>query len=62
MKTSYGAAPNDLDDSLRVLSTGQLNVKEMITHRLSLRDAQEGFCLMAEAGTSLKVILEPNGA
>ena len=62
MRTSYGAAPNDLDDSLRVLSTGQLNVKEMITHRLSLRDAQEGFRLMAEAGTSLKVILEPNGA
>jgi L-iditol 2-dehydrogenase len=60
MQTSYGAAPNDLEESLAVLATGRLNVKDMITHKLSLRDAQEGFRLMAEAGTSLKVILEPN--
>ncbi len=60
MRTSYGAAPNDLEDSLRALATGKLNVKDMITHRLSLRQAQEGFRLMAEAGQSLKVILQPN--
>ena len=60
MRTSYGAAPNDLEDSLRYLKTGRFNVKDMITHRLSLREAQEGFRLMAEAGASLKVILEPN--
>ncbi len=60
MRTSYGAAPNDLEDSLRILETKQLNVKDMITHRLSLNEAQEGFRLMAEAGQSLKVILEPN--
>ena len=62
MRTSYGAAPNDLEDSMKVLATGRLNVKDMITHRLSLREAQEGFRLMAEAGQSLKVILEPNRA
>ncbi len=60
MRTSYGAAPNDIEDSLRVLATGKLNVKDMITHRLDIREAQEGFRLMAEAGNSLKVILEPN--
>ena len=60
MRTSYGAAPNDLEDSMLILATKQLNVKEMITHRLSLSEAQEGFKLMAEAGQSLKVILEPN--
>jgi L-iditol 2-dehydrogenase len=60
MRTSYGAAPNDLEDSMRTLATKQLNVKDMITHRLSLSEAQEGFRLMAEAGQSLKVILEPN--
>jgi L-iditol 2-dehydrogenase len=60
MRTSYGAAPNDLDDSMRILATKKLNVNEMITHRLSLVEAQEGFRLMAEAGQSLKVILEPN--
>jgi L-iditol 2-dehydrogenase len=60
MRTSYGAAPNDLMESLRVLATKKLNIRDMITHRLSLNDAQEGFRLMAEAGQSLKVILEPN--
>ena len=60
MQTSYGAAPNDLEDSLHVLATKQLNIADMITHKLSLTNAQEGFRLMAEAGQSLKVILEPN--
>jgi L-iditol 2-dehydrogenase len=60
MRTSYGAAPNDLEDSLRVLASKRLNVNDMITHRLGLLEAQEGFRLMAEAGESLKVILEPN--
>jgi len=60
MRTSYGAAPNDLEDSIKVLETGKINVKDMITHRLDIREAQEGFRLMTEAGQSLKVILEPN--
>ena len=60
IRTSYGAAPNDLEESLAVLASKRLNVRDMITHRLSLREAQEGFNLMAQAGESLKVILEPN--
>ena len=60
IKTSYGAAPNDLAESLAILAEGKLNVEDMITHRLSLRQAAEGFRLMAEAGESLKVIIEPN--
>lgn len=60
IRTSYGAAPNDLEDALKFLSTKKLNVKDMITHRLPLREAQEGFRLMSTAGESLKVVLEPN--
>jgi len=60
LRTSYGAAPNDLEESMAVLATKRLNIKDMIMHRLSLSEAQEGFRLMAEAGQSLKVILEPN--
>ena len=60
IKTSYGAAPNDLEESLAILARKKVNVKEMITHRLSLQQAAEGFKLMAEAGASLKVIIEPN--
>jgi L-iditol 2-dehydrogenase len=62
LKTSYGAAPNDLAESLAILAQKRLNVEDMITHRLSLRQAAEGFRLMAEAGESLKVIIEPNNA
>ncbi|MBT0159703.1 alcohol dehydrogenase catalytic domain-containing protein [Candidatus Bathyarchaeota archaeon A05DMB-2] len=60
LRTSYGAASNDLAESLAILAQKKLNVKDMITHRLSLQQAAEGFRLMAEAGESLKVILEPN--
>jgi len=60
LKTSYGAAPNDLAEALSILVAKKLNVQNMITHRLDLRQAAEGFKLMAEAGKSLKVILEPN--
>jgi L-iditol 2-dehydrogenase len=62
LKTSYGAAPQDLEESLTVLSQKKLNVVDMITHRFSIQQAAEGFRLMAEAGQSLKIILEPNRA
>jgi len=60
IKTSYGAAPNDLEESLRILSQKKVNVIDMITHKLSLQQIAEGFRLMADAGESLKVIIEPN--
>jgi L-iditol 2-dehydrogenase len=62
LKTSYGAAPQDLEESLAALAEKKLNVADMITHRLSLQDAAKGFQLVASAGESLKVILEPNRA
>ena len=60
LKTSYGAAPRDLEESLAVLFQKKLNVKDMITHRLSIQQAAEGFRLVATAGESLKIIIEPN--
>jgi L-iditol 2-dehydrogenase len=60
IRTSYGAAPRDLDEALHVLAQKRVNVSDMITHRLDIREAAEGFRLVADAGKSLKVILEPN--
>jgi L-iditol 2-dehydrogenase len=60
VRTSYGAAPRDLKDSLSTIKRKRVNVLDMITHRLDLREAAEGFRLVATAGESLKVILEPN--
>jgi len=60
IQTSYGAAPDDLEEALAILATKKLNVKDMITHRLPLRETQKGFQLMTTNGESLKVILKPN--
>ena len=60
IRTSYGAAPRDLEEALQILTQKRINVTDMITHRLDIREASEGFRLVAEAGKSLKVILEPN--
>jgi L-iditol 2-dehydrogenase len=60
IKTSYGASPTDLEEALKILSKKQINVSEMITHTLDIREAAKGFRLVAEAGKSLKVILKPN--
>ncbi|HLN45646.1 MAG TPA: alcohol dehydrogenase catalytic domain-containing protein [Candidatus Sulfotelmatobacter sp.] len=60
IKTSYGAVPTDLNEAFTLLSEKRITVEDMITHRLSLQDAAEGFRLTAEAGDSLKVILKPN--
>jgi L-iditol 2-dehydrogenase len=60
IRTSYGAAPRDLKGALQILAQKQINVVDMITHRLDIQEAAEGFRLVAEAGKSLKVIIEPN--
>ena len=59
MMTSYGAAPRDLKESLKLLADRRLNVRDMITHRLGLGETGLGFKLVAEAKNSLKVIIEP---
>ena len=58
--TSYGAAPNDLKESLELIKNKKVNVKDMITHRLRFDEIQEGFRLVAEAKESLKMIVKPN--
>ncbi|MEA1905081.1 MAG: zinc-dependent dehydrogenase [Candidatus Hadarchaeota archaeon] len=57
--TSYGAGPKDLEESLKLISAREVNIHDMITHRLGLEEAGSGFKLVAEAGESLKVVIEP---
>ena len=57
--SSYGAAGDDLAQALELISSGKLDMKQLITHRLPLRKIREGFKLVADAKESLKVILEP---
>ena len=58
--TSYGAAPNDLKESLDLIMDNKINFNDMVTHRIKFQEIQKGFDLVAEANESLKVIVEPN--
>ncbi len=57
VKVSYAAAPSDLYKALQLIKNKRINVEDMITHRLPLREAQKGFKIAAASDESLKVIL-----
>ena len=57
--SSYGAAPEDLEESIRLIEAGKVDMKSLITHKFPLTEVQEGFRLVAEAKQSLKVVLIP---
>lgn len=58
--TSYGAAPDDLKESLELIKNKKIELCDMITHKLKFDEIGKGFQLVAEAKNSIKVIVEPN--
>jgi L-iditol 2-dehydrogenase len=57
---SYGNSPLDAVVAIELIRAGRVPVHEMITHRLSLAETGMGFQLVAQAGESIKVIIEPH--
>jgi len=57
---SYGALPDDLQEAIKLIDSGIVNVIKMITHRIPLSDIGQGFKLAAEAKDSLKVVVVPD--
>jgi L-iditol 2-dehydrogenase len=57
---SYGASPTDLSEALNLLAAKKINPDPLITHRLSLAEAGQGFQLVSEAKECIKVILFPD--
>jgi len=57
---SYGASPDDLQEAIKLIDSGRVNVRKMITHRIPLSDIGRGFKLAAEAKNSLKVVVVPD--
>jgi len=57
--SSYAANPKEHMEALELIRSRKVNVKGMITHRLSLEEIQKGFKLVSEARESIKVIIEP---
>jgi L-iditol 2-dehydrogenase len=56
---SYGNSPLDAVVAIELIRARRVPVGEMITHRLSLAETGLGFQLVAGAGESIKVIIEP---
>ncbi|MBI3027827.1 hypothetical protein HYY70_06985 [Candidatus Woesearchaeota archaeon] len=51
---------NNKDVRIEEKPIPEINLKDMIAHKLKFDEIQEGFRLVAEAKDSLKVIVEPN--
>ena len=58
--TSYGAAPEDLDEAYEWIKTKKIDVVELISHRFPLSQVGEAFRVVCEANESMKVIIEPS--
>jgi L-iditol 2-dehydrogenase len=59
LTTSYAAAPSDCVEALELIRSKRVRVDDMITHRLGLAETGKGFQLVAEGGSSLKIIVNP---
>ncbi len=59
IETTYAAARKDLEEAIELIKNKKINVEDMITHRLPLKETQKGFQLTAKPENSLKVIIEP---
>ncbi len=57
---SYGASPDDLQEAIKLIDSGRVNVRKMITHKIPHSDIRQGFKLAAEAKDSLKVVVVPD--
>jgi L-iditol 2-dehydrogenase len=57
---SYGGSPLDIVVAIELIRARRVPVHEMITHRLSLAETGLGFQLVAGAGESIKVVIEPH--
>lgn len=58
--TSYYCGPPDIVAAMGILESGQLQVDDLITHRLPLAEIAQGFNLVLDGKESVKVIIQPN--
>lgn len=56
---TYASPPAETMTAIDLIANGRVTVEDMISHRLMIDETQKGFDLVAGAGESLKVIIEP---
>jgi len=59
LTSTYAGSPGDHVNALELIHSRKVEVKDMITHRLSLAETGSGFQLVTAAQDSIKVIIEP---
>jgi L-iditol 2-dehydrogenase len=57
--TSYYCGPPDIEEAMDLIASGAIQVDDLITHRLPLKDTAEGFRMLLEGSSSLKIIIQP---
>ena len=58
--TSYYCGPPDIEESLDLIKNKNINVEDLITHRLPLKDTDKGFKMVLNGTESIKVIIKPH--
>ena len=58
--TSYYCGPPDIEEALELISNGEINVDDLITHRLPLKDTDKGFNMLLDGSDALKIIIKPH--
>ena len=58
--STYASVGKDIVEAMELLKKKKIDVNNMITHKLPLKETAKGFKLVAEARDSMKVIIEPN--
>jgi L-iditol 2-dehydrogenase len=59
MVSTYAGSPKDINEAIVLLQKKNVEVTDMISHTLPLSKTAQGFKLVANADTSMKVIIEP---
>jgi len=57
--TSYYCGPPDIMDAMELIKSIRIDVDDLITHRLPLKDIAEGFRLVLDGSESMKVVVRP---
>ncbi len=60
LKTCYGAAPLDNLQAIELIRAGNVEVRDLITHRYGLEEITKGFKAAGEGRNCLKVIIKPH--
>ena len=56
---SFGSSFNEWEKSLRLMATGKVNPKPLVSHKLPMSQFQDAFNLM-EKGEAIKILLYPD--